>query len=103
VTGGPAGEQSGAAAGGRRAQAGGRWGERRRWIWERRERTEKKKGPTVFKNLIFGGSALAAENSSQFSAAVSGPPKIRLFSVAVSVAAENRLIFCGCVRPLRII
>jgi hypothetical protein len=59
-----------------------RRGERRRWVWERRERTEKKKQPTVFKNLIFGGSGLPAEKSSLFSEAVLGPPKISLFSAA---------------------
>jgi hypothetical protein len=54
---------------------------------ERRNRTEKE--PTVFQNLIFGGQG-------------SRPPKIGLFSAAVSVAAENRPIFGGCVRPPKI-
>jgi hypothetical protein len=44
-------------------------------LWERRERTEKKKEPTVFKSLIFGGSDLAAENSSLFSTARSSRRK----------------------------
>jgi hypothetical protein len=58
-------------------------------LGEEREKTEKKKGPTVFKRLIFGGC-------------VRGTPKTRLFSAAVSEATENNLISRGQVKPPKI-
>jgi hypothetical protein len=85
--------------GGRRDGAGGGVGgrrEQRRGGWrtklsnsEREERNREKKEPDGrFKRFIFDGQGLAAENK-------------MLFSVAVSVATENNLIFGGCVNGCR--
>jgi hypothetical protein len=54
----------------------------------KRKKQRKKDSGGRFKSLIFGGQGLAAENK-------------RLFSAAVSVAAENNLIFGGCVSDRR--
>jgi hypothetical protein len=48
----------------------------------KRKKRRKKDSGGRFKSLIFGGQGLAAENK-------------RLFSAAVSVAAENKVIFGG--------
>jgi hypothetical protein len=73
-------ELGGPGSGGAGAAGGGR----------SRETEKKRKKDSVgrFKSLIFCGQGLAAENK-------------RLFSAAVSVAAENNLIFGGCVSDRR--
>jgi hypothetical protein len=80
-----------ARAGGRRAGgAAGRAGaERRQLVWETKKKQRRRRLPTVFKSLIFGGFC-------------PWPPKIWLFSAAVSGAAENNLIFGGHVKPPKI-
>jgi hypothetical protein len=79
------GAQAVGAAGCRRAA--GRAGAER-LVWETKKK-QRRRLPTVFKSLIFGGFC-------------QWPPKIRLFSAAVSGAAENNIFLGGHVKPPKI-
>jgi hypothetical protein len=89
------GEQAGRpAAGGRRravgASSAGGQARSGGGGWFGRQRKNREERPSmVFKSLIFGGFCHWS-------------PKIRLFSAAVSEAAENKSIFGGHVRPPKI-